>query len=178
MHPNVHFTYDVASGMQMSLPKYAQSQTTCPELTVSSTRESRSLVGAEEGGGVGPHWVRQSFQEEVVLGVGSRRIGCVCKKNVASRERGRSRGQGPGEQQQQRQEQKVREALVTMGSLAPLRQGFEERSSDFTREVESVLVKGNSLEETLLTLCVSCIQISNTEKKKKKKSRHRVSNSE
>lgn len=56
-----------------------------------------------------------------------------------------------------------------MGSLAPLRQGFEERSSDFTREVESVLVKGNSLEETLLTLCVSCIQISNTEKKKKKK---------
>lgn len=51
MHPNVHFTYDVASGMQMSLPKYAQSQTTCPELTVSSTRESRSLVGAEEGGG-------------------------------------------------------------------------------------------------------------------------------
>lgn len=55
MHPNVHFTYDVASGMQMSLPKYAQSQTTCPELTVSSTRESRSLVGAEEGGGASDH---------------------------------------------------------------------------------------------------------------------------
>lgn len=137
-------------------------------------------MGAEEGeGGVGPHWVRQNFQEELALGVGSRRIGCVCGKDVASRERGRSRGQGPGEQQQQRQEQKVREALVTMGSLAPLRQGFEERSSDFTREVASVLVKGNSLEETHLTRCVSYIQISNTEKrKKKKKSRHPVSNSE
>lgn len=37
MHPDVHFPCDVASETQMFLPKYAQSETTCLELTVSST---------------------------------------------------------------------------------------------------------------------------------------------
>lgn len=37
MHPVVHFPCDVASETQIFLPKYAQSETTCLELTVSST---------------------------------------------------------------------------------------------------------------------------------------------
>lgn len=51
-------------------PSCAQSKTTYAELTVSSTRESRSPVSAEEGeGGVPLHRVRHGFKTEVALGM-------------------------------------------------------------------------------------------------------------
>ena len=84
----------------MLLPKYAQSQMTCPELMVSSMGESGSLVGAEEGEGPLAALGRAQLQGRGGPGCGSCRIGCVWGKDVASRERGRSGGQGAGERQQ------------------------------------------------------------------------------